>query len=363
MKRTPLYEMHKKLGAKMVEFGGWDMPVSYSGILKEHEAVRTKMGLFDVSHMGEIRVDGPDAVSFLQWLTSNDVSLMYDGRCQYSLLTNPQGGVVDDIILHRLNSRSFFICVNASNTDKDFGWLLKNRGTFDVQIVNRSAEFSQIALQGPLSADLMRKVFPALEAAALRIYHFLEGTQDGCEVLVARTGYTGEDGFEIYCHNKDAVSLWSRLLEEGTPLGLVPCGLGCRDTLRLEMAYPLYGHELTDEISPLEAGLGWVVKFNKGDFIGREVLQKQNDGGLSRCRVGFSMVDEGIARADYPIFSGEEKIGWVSSGTYSPSLDKSIGCGYVPKSFSTLGKNFEIEIRGKKKKAVVVATPFYKRKS
>jgi len=362
MKRTPLYDIHKKLGAKMVGFGGWEMPVSYSGVLKEHRAVRSKMGLFDVSHMGEIRVDGPQALEFLQRVTCNDLGVIQDGQCQYNVLMNPQGGAVDDIIVHRLGPQSYFICVNASNTDKDYDWLLRHRENFRVAVENQSAEYSQIALQGPLSAMLMQKVFPSLPLSSLKYMHFLQGVVEGGELLVARTGYTGEDGFEIYCQNKDAVPLWSRLLEEGTPSGLVPCGLGCRDTLRLEMAYPLYGHELSDEITPLEANLGWVVKLKKGDFLGRSVLLRQKEEGLSRKRIGFILIDEGIARADYPLFSGEEKIGWVSSGTYSPSLDKSIGCGYVPMSFSNLGARFEVEIRGKKKKAEVVETPFYKRK-
>jgi glycine cleavage system T protein (aminomethyltransferase) len=362
MKRTPLYEIHKKLGAKMVEFGGWEMPVSYTGILKEHQAVRQKAGLFDVSHMGEIRVDGPGALPFLQWVGCNDLSFVQDGQCQYNLLMNPSGGVVDDVIVHRLGAQSYFICVNASNTDKDHQWLLENRKKFDVKIENRSADFSQLAVQGPIAVSLVKKIFSPLPVSNLKSFHFLEGTHEGADVLLARTGYTGEDGFEIYCENKDAVSLWSKLLEEGSGAGLLPCGLGCRDTLRLEMAYPLYGHELRDDIGPLEAGLSWVVKLSKGDFIGREVLVRQKEEGLRRKRVGFVMTDEGIARADYPIFFKGEKVGWVSSGTYSPSLDKSIGCGYVPVSLSEIGTTFEIEIRGKKKAAAVVATPFYKRK-
>jgi aminomethyltransferase len=338
------------------------MPVSYSGVLKEHEAVRTKMGLFDVSHMGEIRVDGPEALAYLQWITSNDLNLLQDRQAQYNLLMNPEGGVVDDIIIHRLGPQSYFICVNASNTDKDFEWLSKNQKNFKVKVENRSLKFSQIALQGPLSSSLMKSVFPSIDVSDLKYFHFVEGRQDGWDVLIARTGYTGEDGFEIYCYNKDAVALWSVLLEKGRPMGLVPCGLGCRDTLRLEMAYPLYGHELTDEITPLEANLGWVVKLTKGDFLGRSVLLRQKEEGLKRKRIGFILIDEGIARADYPIVSNGEKIGWVSSGTYSPSLDKSIGCGYVPVSFTPVGAKLEIEIRGKKKRAEVVATPFYRRK-
>ncbi len=362
MKQTPLYDHHKKLGAKMVEFGGWQMPVSYSGILKEHEAVRTKMGLFDVSHMGEVSVEGPDALAYLQWLTCNDLSLIKDGQCQYNLLMNPEGGVVDDIIIHRLADQNYFICVNASNTDKDYEWFLKQKKDFNIKIQNKSQDYAQIALQGPMAESFLRN-FVSAELSGLSSFHFLETFLDGRKILLARTGYTGEDGFEIYCASGDAGLLWDFLLERGGPLGLVPCGLGCRDTLRLEMAYPLYGHELRDDIGPFQANLAWVVKLGKGDFMGRPVLLRQKEEGVEHKRVGFVMKDEGIARAEYPVFSKEEKIGWVMSGTYSPSLDKSIGCGYVRSSFSKVGTIFEIEIRGKKKLAEVVTTPFYKKKT
>ncbi len=381
MKRTPLYEQHKKLNAKMVEFGGWEMPVSYSGVLKEHQAVREKVGLFDVSHMGEVLVEGPDALKFLQWLTSNDLNLIGEGQCQYSLLMRPNGGVVDDIIIHKMGPQKFFICVNASNTDKDFAWIKEHQKDFDVSVQNQSAEYSQLALQGPLAEKLLQK-FVSVDLSKIKSFHFVEtsppapllGKERGAEIspslqrrglgggmLIARTGYTGEPGFEIYCSNTDAPKIWGTLIDAGKEFGLLPCGLGCRDTLRLEMAYPLYGHELNDEITPLEAGLAWVVKMNKGDFIGREVLLKQKEEGLKQKRVGFILKDPGIAREGYLIFAGDEKVGNVVSGTYSPSLDKSIGCGYVPPSLSTFGTKIFIEIRGKKKLAEVVPTPFYNR--
>ncbi len=361
MKKTPLYDFHKKLGAKMVEFGGWQMPVSYSSVLKEHEAVRTRAGLFDVSHMGEIVVEGNDALSFLQYLTCNDLSLIQKNQCQYNLLMNPQGGVVDDIIIHKMAEDRFFICVNASNTEKDFNWISSQQKNFDVKITNQSSEYSQIALQGPLAEKILQDFIPR-SLKELHYFYFWETKFGESPILLARTGYTGEDGFEIYCKNQDAEKIWTSLLEKGTPLGLSPCGLGCRDTLRLEMAYPLYGHELTDETSPLEANLGWVVKINKGDFIGRNILLEQKEKGLEKKRIGLCMKDPGIARENYPIYFEEEKIGWVTSGTYSPSLDKNIACGYVRNDFTQVGKILAVEIREKKKLAEVVSTPFYKRK-
>ena len=360
MKRTPLFETHKNLGAKMMEFGGWMMPVSYSGVLKEHRAVRQAAGLFDVSHMGELAVEGEDALRFLQWATCNDLGLMRDGQCQYNLLMNPDGGVIDDVIVHLLGGDRYFICVNASNTEKDFQSLKRLARDFKVKVENRSDRFSQLALQGPLAETILRKLC-SVDLSSLKSFHFIEPKVDGRRVLLARTGYTGEDGFELYCENVDAAPLWNLLLQEGAPLGLVPCGLGARDTLRLEMAYPLYGHELKDDTTPFEAALGWVVKLSKGDFIGRGVLERQKAEGLSKKRVGFEMVEDGIGRADYPVFDAEKKVGWVTSGTYSPSLDKNIGCAYVPMSLAKIGAALQIEIRGKKKSAQVVATPFYKR--
>lgn len=359
MNRTPLYDMHKKLGAKMVNFGGWEMPVSYSGVLKEHEAVRTKAGLFDVSHMGEVKVEGEDALSYLQNLTCNDITLAKDGQCQYNILMNEQGGAVDDIIVNRINDKSFLVCVNASNAEKDWAWFTKHVGNFKVKLTNQSAEYALIALQGPLAQEILSKF---MDVSDLKTFHFKEGDFGGKKVSIARTGYTGEDGFEIYCSPADASLIWEKILETGSPLGLLPCGLGSRDTLRLEMAYPLYGHELTDELGPLDAGLGWVVKLNKGNFIGKAALESKKTKGVALKRVGIMMQEDGIARADYPLFVGEEKVGQVVSGTYSPSLDKNIGCGYVRSDVAKMGANLSVEIRGKKKLAKIVETPFYKRK-
>lgn len=372
MNKTPLHEIHKKLGAKMVNFGGWDMPVSYSGVLKEHEAVRTRAGLFDVSHMGEIWVEGPEAENFIQSLTCNDLSLAQDGQCQYNILMNEQGGAIDDIIVNKINPHTFLICVNASNTEKDWQWISKQAANFKVKVENKSKDYALIALQGPLAEKILQG-FISEDLSKLKSFHFRSdvihvGTgfkpapTNNYEILIARTGYTGEDGFEIYSSPDAAPSIWNALLEKGSPLGLVPCGLGSRDTLRLEMAYPLYGHELTDEIGPLEANLGWVVKINKGDFVGKKALLSKKEKGFAQKRIGFMMTEDGIARAEYPIFSGEEKVGYVASGTYSPSLDKSIGCGYVRNDLAQIGNILSVEIRGKKKLVKIVETPFYKKK-
>lgn len=359
MNRTPLYDTHKKLGAKMVNFGGWDMPVSYSGVLKEHEAVRSKAGLFDVSHMGEIRVEGEEAMAFLQYLTCNDLSKAKDGQCQYNILMNEQGGAVDDIIVNRIDERHFLVCVNASNAEKDWEWMNRNAPQFKVKLENQSADYALIALQGPLASKILS---PFADVSSLKPFHFAEKDFADKKVLIARTGYTGEDGFEIYCQPDEAAWIWGKLLEEGKPLGLLPCGLGARDTLRLEMAYPLYGHELSEELGPLEAGLDWVVKIDKGDFIGKAALLRKKEQGVSPKRVGILMKEDGIAREGYPLFIGEEKVGQVVSGTYSPSLDKNIACGYVRSDIAKIGAEISVEIRGKKKLAQVLDTPFYKRK-
>ncbi len=360
MNKTPLYDLHKKLGAKRVNFGGWDLPVSYSGVLKEHHAVRTKAGLFDVSHMGEIWVEGPEAENFIQFLTCNDLSLAQNGQCQYNILMNEQGGAIDDIIVNKINSNTFLVCVNASNTEKDWEWFQKHAAPFKVKIENKSNDYALIAIQGPLAEKILSPFCP--KVSSLKSFHFCEDLFEGRKTFIARTGYTGEDGFEIYCNPAEAPFIWQQLFEKGSPLGLLPCGLGARDTLRLEMAYPLYGHELTDEIGPLEADLGWVIKINKGNFIGKEALMSKKEKGVSPKRIALMMQDDGIARAEYPIFSGDKKVGWVASGTYSPSLDKNIGCGYVRSDVAKIGNDIFVEIRGKKKLAKIVDTPFYKRK-
>lgn len=359
--KTPLYDTHVKLGARMVPFAGWDMPVQYSGVMAEHNAVRTQAGLFDVSHMGEFEFSGPDALACLQWLTPNDVSKLGIGQGQYSLLCNEKGGVVDDIIIYRLEENRYLMVVNASNIDKDFSWVQKNqRGT--VTITNRSNDFALIAIQGPKAMGIAQKL-AATDLSTLPRFNCCWSAMNGAgECLIARTGYTGEDGCEIFVSPAKAVLLWDALMDAGKHEGLVPAGLGARDTLRVEVKYPLYGHELSDGTNPIEAKLGWVVKLNKGcDFIGKNEIQKVKDAGPKVVLVGFEMEDKGIARDGYPIVDNKKIIGVVTSGTMSPTLKRAIGIGYVPAAFSTPGSKFSIDIRGSERVARVVDTPFVKK--
>lgn len=360
-KKTPLYDTHVALGGRMVPFAGWEMPVQYTGVIAEHIAVRTKVGLFDASHMGEFEFTGPDALACLQWLTPNDVSKLGLGQGQYSLLCNEKGGVVDDIIIYRLEENRYFMVVNASNIEKDFNWVQKNqRG--DVTVVNRSNDFALIAVQGPKALGVVQKL-TATDLSALPRFNCCWTAMNGAgECLIARTGYTGEDGCEIFVTPSMATVLWDALMEAGEPEGSVPAGLGARDTLRIEVKYPLYGHELSDGTNPIEAGLNWVVKLNKGcDFIGKAEIQKMKDSGPKVKLVGFEMVDKGIARDGYPIVDNKKIIGSVTSGTMSPTLKKAIGIGYVPAAFSATGSKFSIDIRGSERVARVVDTPFVKK--
>ncbi len=361
MKQTPLYEEHKKLGAKMVPFGGWEMPVQYSGVLEEHRAVREKAGLFDVCHMGEFHISGPDAFSFLQQLTANDVSLLKNGGAQYSMLCNEQGGVVDDILVYRKTAEDFLMVVNASNIDKDWAWVSGHK-TGNVQLKNASEETALLALQGPRAAKILQKLSTVNLATVQTFHFFTEKISSLGECCIARTGYTGEDGFEIFCAPQAAAALWRKLLEIGETEGLQPVGLGARDTLRLEARLSLYGHEITDEINPLEAGLSWVVKLDKPDFIGKKALVAIREKGFPRKLVGFILRDKGIARDHYPIVWNGEPVGHVTSGVYSPTLEESIGLGYVPTAVSNIGDKFHIDIRNNLREAEVVKTPFYKRK-
>lgn len=358
MNRTPLFPAHAALGARFVDFGGWEMPVQYTSILDEHHAVRQRAGLFDVSHMGEIELRGPHALAACQRLTTNDVGRLRDGQAQYSLLCLPAGGVVDDIIVHRLSAERLLLCVNAANTDKDFAWIVEHRN--GAEAINRSAEFAQLALQGPRATDILTRVAD-LPLRGIPPFSFREGTVAGCRALAAHTGYTGEDGWEVYCAGEHALAVWNALLEAGHPFGIAPAGLGARDTLRLERALPLYGHELTQETTPLEAGLGWVVRFNKGDFLGRAALLQQREAGLSRQLVGLAMTEPGIPRQGYRIMHAHQVAGAVTSGTKSPTLGKAIALGYVASTWRDLGTNLRIEIRGRLVGAEVVSLPFYKR--
>ena len=358
-KRTPLYATHRALGARLVEFGGWEMPVQYTGIIEEHHAVRRQAGLFDVSHMGEIELRGPHALAACQHLTVNDVGRLRDGQAQYSLLCRPSGGVVDDIIVYRLAADRVLLCVNAANTDTDVAWVREHAG--GAEVVDRSAEFAQLALQGPLATRILQAV-TAVAVEDLAAFACCEGEVAGCRTLLARTGYTGEDGWEIYCAPDDAPGLWAALLDAGAPSGLRPAGLGARDTLRLECALPLYGHELTDRTTPLEAGLGWVVRFAKGPFIGREALLRQRDEGVARRLIGV-VARDGIPRQGYRIVQAGKPVGAVTSGTKSPTLGKAIGLGYVAATLGAPGTALNIEIRGRLVDAEVVPLPFYRRAS
>jgi len=359
MKRTPLYSAHRRAGAKMVEFAGWEMPVQYSGVIDEHHAVRTSAGLFDVSHMGELLVEGQDAVEFCQRVSANDVGRMKVGQAQYNLLLNDRAGVVDDVIFYRLEPNQFLICVNAANRDKDFEWLGEHAPA-GVRLLNESDRYAQLALQGP-SAERILQRLTDVKLDQIASFNFAIGEVASAHSLIARTGYTGEDGFELYCSPEKAEHLWNALLEAGEPIGLKPAGLGARDTLRLEKAYPLYGHELDDTTTPLEAGLEWVTKFSKPSFIGRELLVRQKENGVERRLVGFEMIDRGIARSGYPISKDAQPVGRVTSGTRSPTLASSIGLGYVDSGEAQVGNFLDVEIRGRKARARVVALPFYKK--
>lgn len=358
MRRTPLYDVHRALGARMVEFGGWEMPLQYSGILKEHRAVRTCAGLFDVSHMGEIEIRGPRAPEACQRLTVNDVRRLHDGEAQYTMFCCVDGGVIDDVILHRMSEARFFFCVNAANRETDLAWVREHSG--GAEVVDRGDDYAQLALQGPRATAILARLtrIPLLDIPSFR---FVEGSVAGCHAIVAHTGYTGEDGWEIYCAPEAARQVWDAVLEAGAPEGILPVGLGARDTLRLESALPLYGHELTRDITPYEAGLGWVVRLEKGDFIGREALQRQKREGVKRCRVGLVLREPGIPRDGYRILHAGEPVGKITSGTMSPTLGKAIALGYVPAELAQVGTQLAVEIRGRSVAAEVVRLPFYKR--
>ena len=356
LKKTPLNQLEKELGGKMVDFGGWELPVQYTGILDEHEAVRTKAGLFDVSHMGEVTVRGRQALELLQKSTCNDVSKLEDGRAQYNGLLYPTAGFVDDILIYRNNNDDYFVVVNASNTDKDYEWLVECAKGMDVEVKNVSADYAQLALQGPESERILQPMTD-VNLSSMKYYRFAHGRVDGVPALVSRTGYTGEDGFEVYVAPGQGSRLMRRLLSAGA----TPAGLGARDTLRLEAKMALYGNDIDHSTTPLEADLGWIVKLEKGDFMGRDVLEREKTEGPRRKLVGFEMVDRGIARHGYPVVDGTEEIGVVTSGTYSPTLKRAIGLAYLPLDKSAQGSEFTVLIRGKETRARVVPTPFYKR--
>ncbi|MBL7715950.1 MAG: glycine cleavage system aminomethyltransferase GcvT [Bdellovibrionales bacterium] len=375
--KTALFEEHKKSGGRMIDFGGWDLPVQYSGLMDEHLNCRENAGLFDVSHMGEFHVDGPQALDFLNYILTNDIAAIKLGQAQYNLLCQPDGGIVDDLIVYKKSEESFLVVVNAANTEKDFNWCqdqLKRflsgvgpsraAGSRKVTLTNESSKYSQLALQGRKAQAILQKICTE-DLGSLKPFFFLETKLKGndSKVLIARTGYTGEDGFEIYLPWDQGPWLWRTLLEVGAPEGLKPCGLGARDTLRLEVRYPLYGNDLTSETNPIEAGLGWVVKLAKGDFVGRNAIAPIQQAGPERKLVGIEVRGRGIPRQGYKVMSedGSTELGILTSGTQSPSLKKPIALGYVKSSHAKVGTKISIDIRGTAVAAEVIATPFYKR--
>lgn len=360
--RTPLYERHRALGARLVEFGGWEMPVQYSGILEEHRTVRERAGLFDVCHMGEFRVEGAGALDFLQGLVPNNVARLADNQALYTQILRPDGGTLDDLIIYRLGEGRYMVVVNAGTTNKDWAWFSEHAtGRSDLTLTNVSADTGLVALQGP-RAEAILQPLTQTPLSEIAYYHCKPGVVANISCIISRTGYTGEDGFELYCAADQVGALWDTLLEAGKSEGLLPAGLGARDTLRLEAGYCLYDHELTEAVTPLEAKLGWTVKLDKGvDFIGRDALAAEKAQGLRRTLVGIELTDRGVPRAGYPIYQNGAQVGALTSGVMSPTLGKPIGLGYLESGETTPGSAIAIEIRGKQIPAVIVALPFYKR--
>jgi aminomethyltransferase len=361
LKKTPLNARHRSLGARMVEFGGWDMPVEYSGIVAEHEAVRTRAGLFDVSHMGEIEIAGRDALKAVQHITSNDASRLSVGQAQYSALPTPNGTFVDDVLTYRLADEHFMLVVNASNIMKDFAWITSSiAGLGDAVAVNTSSRYALIALQGPAARDVLQTL-TGINLSEIKYYWFTTGEVAGVRVTVSRTGYTGEDGYEVFVPPASAERVWDAILTAGKAAGVIPAGLGARDTLRLEASMRLYGNDMDETTTVLEADLGWIVGWKKDEFIGADVLRRQKQEGVRRKIAGFEVLDRAIARHGYDVYVAGEKAGVVTSGTQTPHLKKAIGMAYLPIEASTAGTEFEIDVRGRRVRAHVVPMPFYKR--
>ena len=364
-KRTALFDEHLAAGGRMVEFAGFELPVQYTSLVEEHTAVRTHAGLFDVSHMGEIFITGPGAFDFVQLVSCNDHSKMTVGRAQYTGLMYPQGTFVDDVLVHKLADDNYLLVVNAANRAKDAQYLIEIATDRNgVEVRDESDSWAQLAIQGPLAQEILQPLASA-DLSELKYYRFVFAEVCGHQAMVARTGYTGEDGFEVYAANEAAPEVWRAILKEGRPKGLLPAGLGARDTLRFEAGMSLYGNDIDDTTTPLEAGLGWIVKFKKGDYIGRDILERQKEDGLDRKLVGFEMVDRGIARHGYPVFLAEgdqEPAGQVTSGTQSPTLGMAIGLAYLPIEATEEGTRVFVELRNRRAAARVVPTPFYSRK-
>ncbi len=359
LKRTPLNEVHRASGAKMVDFGGWDMPVQYSGVVDEHHTVRRAVGLFDVSHMGEIEVRGPEALKLVDSVTTNAAGKLKIGQAQYSGLLYEHGGFVDDILVHKVADNSFFLCVNASNQDKDYEHI-RSQNTFDAEVDFASDRYAQLAIQGPMALKTLQKL-TTVPLAPIKYYWFADGAVAGTPARIARTGYTGEDGFEIYIAPDQAARVWQEVLEAGREFGIKPAGLGARNTLRLEAKMALYGHEIHASITPFEADLAWIVKMDKGDFTGRAALAKQMEKGVQRKLIGFEMRGRGIGRDGYEVLLDGSPAGWVTSGSPSPTLNKNVGMCYLPVNEAKLGRAIQILVRNQPVEAETVETPFYKR--
>ncbi len=367
-RRTPLHDCHVRAGAKLVAFAGWEMPVRYSSEIDEHKAVRQAAGLFDVSHMGEIHVHGPGALDFLQRLTPNDVAKLKPGRAHYTGLLTPEGTYIDDLLIYQLAEGDYLVVANAANLAADFAWIAEQHanpsggqaGGEDCVVENVSDDYALLALQGPKAKEILAR-HTAIELDKIRYYRFAEGEVAGRKALVSRTGYTGEDGFELYLPPADAPAVWDALLDSGAGDGLLPAGLGARDTLRLEAGMALYGHEIDSTTTPFEAGLDWVVKLGKGDFLGRDALARQKENGLERRLVGFEVRDRGIARQDHAVLHDGAEVGRVTSGTWSPSFEKALGTAYVPSEIASPGTEIEIAVRKRQLAAVIVELPFYQR--
>jgi aminomethyltransferase len=359
LKQTPLNAVHRQAGARMVDFGGWDMPVQYSSIIDEHNAVRQRVGLFDVSHMGEIEIRGPEALNLVNYFSSNNASKLKTGQAQYSGLLYEHGGFVDDILVHKVDDDHFFLCVNASNQEKDYDYI----STLNLSKANveyASDRYAQIAVQGPKALETLQ-LLTRTDLSSIKYYYFLDGEVAGIPARIARTGYTGEDGFEVYMAPDEAPGIWDRLMDAGQQFGIRPCGLGARNTLRLEAKMALYGHEITASITPLEADLAWIVKMEKPEFVGREALAKQQERGVTRKLVGFEMRGRGIARDGYEVQVDGVPAGWVTSGGPSPTLNKNIGLCFLPTALAEPGRTIHVVIRNQPVEAITVPTPFYKR--
>lgn len=362
LRKTPFVDLHIAAGGRMVPFAGWYMPVQYkTGIKTEHLQVRESVGLFDVSHMGEFLVEGPGALQYLQRIASNDVSVLEVGQAQYAVACLPTGGIVDDLLIYRRAEDRFLVCVNAGRLPEDWAWFTQNHSEADdCTLVDGSSEYAQLAIQGRNGVHTVQKLTD-VDLSTIGTYRFTEGVAGGVDCIIARTGYTGEDGFELFFHRDHAETMWNQVLAAGEEFGILPIGLGARDTLRLEMKFCLYGNDIDETTSPLEARLGWITKWKSKDFIGREAIAAQVESGVKRALVGFELQGRGVARHGYPVWLDGEQVGEVTSGALTPSLGKAIGLTYMPRNRAKAGQQFEVEIRGKRVPAVVVKTPFYKR--